>query len=191
LTADPELWWRTHRAARAEGIAPALAVLRPGASAGGYAVVPASDPRAGTVMRAAELPGGAVRVLSGCSDPAPPLDAAVWLRLGVSEGLLDACLTYLESRRSGDSTLLRQQLIQGAIAEAFTEQLEVRAELVAAGTELTPELLAYLHAKISEVDRALLRLLGASGFLASGPGEVADISALVACVYCPAPRGSS
>jgi len=193
-------WQRCHDIARSRGLAPALAALHAalpiGASvfgSGGAAVLPdgpveCADAR---VVRTAALPGGPVLLVrtgrpGGDVDPVLAV-GSVWLRLGLSEALLDACLRHLGERRSGDTTLLRQQMVQDAIAVAVTGQLEIRAELVAHDPERPPAaVLCHLHTRLTEVDRGLLRLLGASGFLVAGPGEVADVSELVAGAYTPA-----
>lgn len=102
----------------------------------------------------------------------------VWLRLGLSERLLDTCVRYLGDRTTGESTLLRQQLVQGAVADVLIEQLEVRAVLT--GAEPTSAHVAHLQDQITRADRAALRLLGAGGFLAGGPGTIAHLSELLA-----------
>ncbi len=178
---------RCRSTAREQGVAPALLVLRSALAPGelpcgpdGHAVVPAQlVADRGEASRAAELPGGCVLVLRGNGTAVSPEWAIslVWLRFGLSEALLDACLAYLGSRRSGESTLLQQQMVQGTLAEALTEHLEIGAELAG-----SPHV-EHLHQKITQVDRSLLRLLGASSFLLGGPGEVADISELLACAY--------
>jgi len=190
-------WLRCHDTARAQGLAPALAVLHaalpagtPAFGAGGAAVLPAG-PVAGDVLvvRTAELPGGSVvlvRTPRPVSHPDPILvTGSVWLRLGLSGALLDAGLAYLGGRRSGDTTLLRRQMVQGAVAEALTGQLEVRAFLTAHDSVPPPQALAYLHRRLTETDRVLLRLLGAAGFTRGGAGEVADVSELLAGAYTP------
>ncbi|WP_410590240.1 DUF2786 domain-containing protein [Amycolatopsis sp. lyj-23] len=190
-------WLRCHDTARAEGLAPALAVLHAalpaGASAsgaGGVAVRPAG-PADGDVLvvRTAQLPGGPVvlvRTGRPAGHPDPVLaTGAVWLRLGLSGALLDSGLAYLGGRRSGDTTLLRRQMVQGAVAEALTGQLEVRAFLTAHEAGPPPAALAYLHRRLTETDRVLLRLLGAAGFTRGGAGEVADVSELLAGAYTP------
>src|SRR5205807_900509 len=103
----------------------------------------------------------------------------VWLRLGLSEGLLDACVRYLDSRACGDSTVLRQQMVKGAVADVLIEHLEVHATL--SGVD-TPDL-AHLHQQITLTDRALLLLLGASGYLTDGAGETAYRSEVLAEAY--------
>ncbi|MEV4050199.1 DUF2786 domain-containing protein [Amycolatopsis sp. NPDC049688] len=191
-------WLRCHDIARAEGMAPALAALHaalpagaPVFGAGGAAVLPTLPtlPVDGDVLvvRTAELPGGTV-VLARTPRPAGPADpvlaiGSVWLRLGLSGALLDAALGYLGGRRSGDTTLLRRQLVQGAVAEALTGQLQVRAALTA--DTPAPAALSYLHTRLTESDRVLLRLLGAAGFARGGAGEVADVSELLAGAYTP------
>ena len=193
-------WLRCHDTARAEGMAPALAVLHaalpagePVSGAGGAAVLPAG-PVDGDVLvvRTAELPGGPVvlvRTHRPAGHPDPVLaTGSVWLRLGLSGALLDTGLAYLGGRRSGDTTLLRRQMVQGAVAEALTGQLEVRAFLTAhdpVPEALRPEALAYLHRRLTDTDRVLLRLLGAAGFVRGGAGEVADVSELLAGACTP------
>lgn len=189
---DAALWRVCRLAAREQGLAPALAVLgtapplgTPGR--GGIVLVPAGAlPAGATVMREVVLPGGTVvfaRVGGGPGAHAGP--GPVWLRLGLSQGLLDQCVRYLGERRSGEETLLRKQMVQDSLAKAVTGQLEVEADLVAAGDVLPAGQRTYLHTRVSDVDRRLLRLLGASGYLAGGPGEVADVSELLAGVCEP------
>ncbi|WP_410606157.1 DUF2786 domain-containing protein [Amycolatopsis sp. lyj-109] len=190
-------WLRCHDTARAEGLRPALAVLHAalpaGASAfgaGGAAVLPAASADGDVlVVRTAELPGGPVALVrthrpAGRPDPILAT-GSVWLRLGLSGALLDSGLAYLGGRRSGDTTLLRRQMVQGAVAEALTGQLEVRAFLTAHERGLSPDALAYLHRRLTDTDRVLLRLLGAAGFVRGGAGEVADVSELLAGAYTP------
>ncbi|WP_033262387.1 hypothetical protein [Amycolatopsis vancoresmycina] len=188
-------WLRCHDTARAEGMGPALAVLHaalpagaPVFGTGGVAVLPAG-PVDGDVLvvRTAELPGGTVVLArtGRAAGPTGPVLAigSVWLRLGLSGALLDAALDYLGGRQSGDTTLLRRQLVQGAVAEALTGQLQVRAALTA--DTPAPAALSYLHTRLTETDRVLLRLLGAAGFARGGAGEVADVSELLAGAYTP------
>ncbi|MFD1051197.1 hypothetical protein ACFQ1S_39515 [Kibdelosporangium lantanae] len=93
-------------------------------------------------------------------------------------------MQYLRGRRSGDSTLLQQQLVKGALADALAEQLEIRAVLTGLGSaDVTPSLVNGLNGQITRIDRALLRLLGATSMLLGGPGEVAYVSELLADAY--------
>jgi alkylation response protein AidB-like acyl-CoA dehydrogenase len=145
----------------------------------------------GTELGGFDLPGGRVVVLRlfpgtvGAADEDERAAWAlglVWLRLGLSEALRETCLRRLRTRRTGDSLLVRQQLVKGALADAVVDHLEIRALLTGAG-ELTYAALAELHTRITMTDRAQLRLLGASGYLLGSPGEVAHVSELVADAY--------
>ncbi|MEO3872004.1 hypothetical protein ABGB18_24585 [Nonomuraea sp. B12E4] len=104
-----------------------------------------------------------------------------WLRLGLSERLLGACTGYLRRRKAGDTTLLLQQLVKGELAEVVIEHLEIEAAL--ADRDAGAPALSRLHTQITRADRALLRLLGASGFTREGSGWPAHVSELLADVY--------
>ncbi|MFJ2865086.1 hypothetical protein [Kitasatospora sp. NPDC087314] len=129
-----------------------------------------------------------------------------WLRLGASERLREACLAYLAARQVEGSSLLLQQLVKGALADVLIDHLEIEGVLddladgsgpddspLAPGLPLDGPALARLQAQITQADRALLRLLGAYGFTAEGPGRAAYASELLADVYCgwPRPAGDS
>lgn len=120
-------------------------------------------------------------------EPLPRPDwihSLAWLRLGLSQALLDHCVTYLRGRTVGEAPLLLQQLVRGSVAEAVTAHLEVRAVLEGSVPDsLPPAALADLHHQVSTADRNLSRLLGAAGFVASGPGQNAYISALLSDAY--------
>jgi hypothetical protein len=79
--------------------------------------------------------------------------------------------------------LLDQQLVRGDLADAATahEELAVLLE----GAPPDPADLPWLHRRLTRVDRLLLRLLGAGGFLAGGPGQRAAASELVSDAYVP------
>ena len=207
---------RCRRVAREEGLAPALALLCREAlpdllpcGPGGHAVVPAEiaatadrvwqDGRVsvrvegeeevlarrtlldGSLVAVRHRPGGATEI----GDRRGVWELGlVWLRLGVSEGLLDACVRYLAGREAGDTTVLSQQMVKGAVADVLIEQLEVHAVLTGDAAD-TAEV-AHLHTQLTAADRALLRLFGASGFLADGPGAIAYRSELLAEAYTPA-----
>lgn len=134
----------------------------------------------------------------GTSDPGTSDQRAawalglVWLRLGLSEALRETCMRHLNGRRTGNTTLLQQQMVKSTVADGLIEHLEVRAVLtgVDAG-ELPGVILAHLHARITAADRWLVNLLGASGYLVGGPGQVAHLSELLAEAYVPAPTATS
>ncbi|MFI6206350.1 hypothetical protein ACIBAI_08095 [Streptomyces sp. NPDC051041] len=208
---------RCHRAARQEGLAPALDALARAVLPGllpcgpsGHAVVAGRTyaraaavwvdgvrqprrPGQETTQAEFDLPGGPV---VAARVPLPePADAdheqraayalgLVWLRLGLSEALRAACLAYLARRRSGDSTVLQQQLVKGTIADVLVEHLEIRAVLTAAEPgDLPLAMLHHLQRRITAADREQVRLLGASGYLTDSPGMTAYVSELLAEVY--------
>jgi len=201
---DAGLWLRCHGLARDEGVAPAITLLRDAVLPGmlpygpaGHAVLPAElaeQPDWGACLGKFGLPGGPVVVLRRIADPVSASATEhqraawalglLWLRLGLSEALREGCLGYLRGRRTGDSVLLQQQLVKGVLADALSEHLEIRAVLGGAEPgELPAPAVDDLHDRITLTGRAQLRLLGASGFLMGGPGEVAYVSELLADAY--------
>ena len=180
---------------------------------GGHAVVPVSSADAARVwldgvtvdrgpvrvLGSHELPGGVVVTLrheavAGVNGFSAAERAAwtlglVWLRLGLSEELRETAMRYLNGRRTGNSTLLQQQMVKSTVADGLIEHLEARAVLtgVDAG-DLSESELNHLHRQLTTADRALVKLLGASGYLAGGPGQVAHVSELLAEAYCRPPE---
>jgi hypothetical protein len=176
-------------AARREGVVPALrllnAALAPGGpprGATGHALVP--DDTAPLPGAEATAPGLA---LSGPAPGAGPSDAwrlaLAWLRLGASERLRDQAVARLGERRTEGGPLLMKQLVKGALADVLTEHLEAECVLGEAGEEAGAGWLGHIHERITRADRALLRLLGAYGFVVPGPGWDAHLSELLADVY--------
>lgn len=98
------------------------------------------------------------------------------VRLGLAERLLDRCLSYLAGRHSGGQRLLDLQLIRGDLGEIAIGLQEIEG-LLDTGRQ------AHAHRRLTGVDRLSLRLLGASGFLADGPGQVAFLSELLVNAY--------
>jgi hypothetical protein len=154
------------------------------AAEGLTALRPAAPGNGGPEMGSAAM-GSAAMGSAAMGNPEVALGLA-WLRLGLSERLLDACLTYLGGRTVGADSLLDQQLVQADLADAGTDHAELLAVLTA-GTTLEPAHLHRLHRQITAVDRSLLRLLGASGYLLDGPGRQAAVSELLADVYVELP----
>jgi alkylation response protein AidB-like acyl-CoA dehydrogenase len=141
-----------------------------------------------TTLATAGLPGGTVLMLrhgggGGGRRSAGWALGLVWLRLGLSDGLREQCVRYLSKRTAGNTALLQQQLVKGAVADALAEQLEVRAVLTGVADDLPDGRIEQLHAQITRADRGLVRLLGASGYLTGGAGQVADTSELLAEAY--------
>lgn len=64
-----------------------------------------------------------------------------WVRLGLSDRLMDACMVYLGGRTVGGGTLLNQQMVKGALAEVAIEHLEIETMLggAAPATSTTPQ----------------------------------------------------
>ncbi|MER6301364.1 hypothetical protein ABT247_17605 [Kitasatospora sp. NPDC001539] len=219
-----EHWREARTGARTDGLVPALTLLSRALSPGapprgprGHAVVPREllDEYGGygESVEDGEAPGADDGALAGLAVLHPAADARTppgpdpqlwgtglaWLRLGHSERLRGACVAYLAARRVEGTSLLLQQMVKGALADALIEQLEIAGVLeqlteAADGAEegdplaparpLDARAVARLQAQITEVDRALLRLLGAYGFTAEGPGRAAYASELLADVYC-------
>jgi hypothetical protein len=128
-----------------------------------------------------EVPGTADR-------PSRWTTGLAWLRLGLSERLLDQCLTYLHARTTAGRPLLDMQLVRGDLADGYVDLLEVDTLLTQGpGPHLGSDPLWRVHQRITRAGRALLRLLGASGFLADGPGRDAYLSELLANIYVPMP----
>jgi hypothetical protein len=123
--------------------------------------------------------------------------ALVWIRLGVSERLLDRAVSYLGQREAADGgTLLTQQLVRAALADAVLEHLEARTMLehlaqTQAGQPAADGALGELHGRVTRADRGLLRLLGASGYRTDGPGQEVYASELLADVYATAAPGTA
>lgn len=156
--------------ARGDGLVPGLAVLRPGEGDADFGAGPVSQDW-GTGL--------------------------AWLRLGVSERLRDASIAYLAARQVEGTSLLMQQMVKGALADVLIDHLEIEGYLddLADGVDrvavplgphppMDEHELVRLQAQITRADRALLRLLGAHGFTAEGPGMTAYASELLADAYC-------
>ncbi|MFE3323805.1 hypothetical protein [Streptomyces sp. NPDC059176] len=189
------------RTAREEGLAPAVTalaahltgdILAPGPY--GHAVLPEDGFTGGRdqeVLGRWELPGGAVLLVHGArrGPGAGAVDQRLLLalRLGLVEGLRDACTARLASRPSGDGTVLMQQMVKGQVAEGLAHQLELAAVLASLDDD-APDAsqVRHLHREVTAAGRAVLRLFGAHGFLADGPGAVAHVSELLADVHLPA-----
>ena len=110
--------------------------------------------------------------------------ALAWLRLGLAQSLLSTCLGYLRARTVAGTPLVNQQLVKGTLADAVVEHSIVETVLAGADPDgLSGRALTDLHHQLTAADRMLLRLLGASGFVAAGPATVSYVSELFADVY--------
>lgn len=146
-----------------------------------------------TILRTVPLPGATLIALrhvpapGGPSLPAPWsawIGGLAWIRLGLSEALLDDCVSFLRGRMIGEAPLLLQQLVRGAVAETLGTHLEIRAVLDgSAPADLPAAALGRVHEQITASDRELGRLLGAACFLSDGPGQRSYASALLSDAY--------
>ena len=202
LATAADEWTRYRRAAHDDGLVTALALLCETACGGtppqapcAYAVLPAGSAgaAAGDVVTTLTVADGDIVALRTRPGDRPGTGGDAWaawalgltcVRFGVSERLFDDAVAYLDGRTAGDTKLLHQQMVKGAVADAVIGQLEIETMLTgAAPGDLDDTVLTGLNAQITENDRALLRLLGAASFLADGPGQLARASELLADVY--------
>ncbi|MFI0975842.1 acyl-CoA dehydrogenase family protein [Streptomyces sp. NPDC021093] len=190
---DPEFQQSLAGTARAAGALRAVEELYRAVPAGallsgpaGHALVPAA--------RLSEVPSVCPVALEGSGLTVVGTDSAdraatgnmlstalAWLRLGLSRGLFDACVDHLGRRTVHDAPLLQQQLVKGALADAATEHTAIETVLLA--PVLDGATLGDLHRQLTGADRTVLRLLGAFGFTAEGPGRAALLSELIADAY--------
>ncbi|MEW2624648.1 hypothetical protein [Streptomyces sp. NPDC048106] len=117
----------------------------------------------------------------------------LWVRLGMTERLLDAVTVHLGERSFGDARLSRHPVLKDALADAVVALLQVEARLHDAGTTgLDDTALRLLHDELGGTGRSLLDLLGAYGLTEDGPGADAYVCALLADLYAPAePSGET
>ncbi|MFF2328576.1 MULTISPECIES: hypothetical protein [unclassified Streptomyces] len=170
---------------------------------GGHALVPATmlgtigHVQTGSRRVARESAAETVRVLPVLDDVAViRLDAAAGagaptdlrsiaelgrLRHAWSRKLHEAVVAHLSGRSNSSGRLLDQQLVKGTLADATIGHWEAECVLNAAGADLGD--VEWLHVKITEIDRVLLRLLGAHGFTVASPGRTAHLSELLADTY--------
>jgi hypothetical protein len=195
----PAIGLGLERLARAEGLAVALAAALDGlgaeAAPGSVAALPAAAVPADAHVVAHEL---AARVGIGFVRPpvtgiAPPAELTALgvrlgaVRLGVTRRLLEHTVAHLSGRTIGGEQAIRKQLIQGTLAEA-----EVTIAVVRHMLRIEPAVaaaVADLHERLTSLDWELAKLLGASGYLASGPAAEAYVSRLTAHCWIPRQGG--
>jgi hypothetical protein len=143
----------------------------------GHDVLTTVDVEGETFVGVRCTPGPAAQV-----DP-PAHDAwlggLAWLRLGLAERHLAAAMAHLARRTANERPLLHLGMVRGMVADAVTEAQEACAVLESDAADM----LAYVHDRITVADRTALHLLGASGFVADGPGQEAYVSELLADTY--------
>ncbi|WDO09730.1 hypothetical protein ME763_31015 [Streptomyces murinus] len=115
------------------------------------------------------------------------LDISVlWVRLGMTERLLDAVTAYLGERSFGDMKLSKHPVLKDTLAGAAVSLLQVAARLCDAdATDLDDTALRLLHHDLGATGRALLDLLGAYGLTEDGPGAGAYVCEVLADLYAP------
>ncbi|SDW50137.1 hypothetical protein SAMN05421504_101760 [Amycolatopsis xylanica] len=105
--------------------------------------------------------------------------------LGAHVDLLDNVVAHtiddLAARTAEGSTLLGRQLVQAAIADAVVLVDEVRG--MAGGAAMDRHVRARTFHCLVRGGRDLLRLLGAAGFLAGGPGGALLTAELAGTLY--------
>jgi hypothetical protein len=97
-------------------------------------------------------------------------------------GVIDQAMRHLEARTSGGSTLLSMQLVQGQLAD-IALQLNADAAVSATGRAADPAARWRSCQRLVAAGRSLLRLFGASGFLADGPARDLHLAEIAGNVY--------
>ncbi|MGH8883213.1 MAG: acyl-CoA dehydrogenase family protein [Stackebrandtia sp.] len=102
------------------------------------------------------------------------------LHLRLLRAVLAHALSHLDNRTSEGATLLARQQVQAELADVATDIWECSTL-----AELTQSSRArwQTHLRMVATGRALLRLFGASGFLADGPGRELHLAELAGNVY--------
>jgi hypothetical protein len=98
------------------------------------------------------------------------------------ENVLRQVMRHLEGRTSGGTTLASKDLIRGQLADIGIRLSEAR-EIIARPRESGSQAGWRLHLRQVAAGRLLLLLLGASGFLADGPGGDLHLAEVAGNVY--------
>jgi hypothetical protein len=168
----------------AAGLAEALAGVEIVAAPGGTAAVPTDWTSDGETIphRVAACEGIAfVRVPAAAEATDTLTELGVLLaaaRLGATRRLADHAVAHLSGRTSGGEPTIRKQLVLGTVADLLTEVEALRVQLLLPAA--TAETVADVHDRITDLDWEAAKLLGASGYLADGPGRSCHVSELVA-----------
>ncbi|BCJ61922.1 hypothetical protein [Micromonospora endophytica] len=116
----------------------------------------------------------------------PAADRFAAALLTAHRELLDAtiahALRHLEGRTSGDTTLLAKQLVAGQLADVALRLAE-DAAVPEAHRHADRDARWRCHLRLVDIGRDLLRLLGASGFLADGPAGDLHLAEVLGNVY--------
>ncbi|MFF9625769.1 acyl-CoA dehydrogenase family protein [Streptomyces griseosporeus] len=178
------------RAAHADGLAAGLAAaldgFDPTAAPGPVTAVPSDwvTPDSEVLPhRVAEATGISFVRCAGAPPAGPEALTAVGVliaaaRLGATQRLLEHAVEHLSGRTSGGEPTIRKQLVLGTVADVLTGLEALRAQLRVQAHAAAS--VADVHDQITALDWETAKLLGASGFLADGPGRTAHVSQLVA-----------
>lgn len=112
-------------------------------------------------------------------------DGLLALHREVLRDTLHQAMRHLEARTSAGTTLLNRQLVQGELADAAMRLAEedTIARLHAERADADRPARWRAHLRLVEIGRGLLRLFGASGFLADGPAGPVHLAEIAGNVY--------
>ncbi|WP_326799660.1 acyl-CoA dehydrogenase family protein [Streptomyces sp. NBC_01808] len=179
---------------------------------GGHAVLPlaAAEAPGGAPVATLEFASGDLGVWRDArhrdGTTGPWATGVLWIRLGLTEQLLRTAADYLAGRRVGGEVLADIASVRTTLGEAAADLLEARLLLEhgpddgvpgtagsappgesAAGPDRRPASGPEGASRASEAlvraQRAVLRLLGAAGYLDAGPGRLARAVDLLADVH--------
>ncbi|MFJ7152246.1 hypothetical protein ACIQVT_29305 [Streptomyces sp. NPDC100445] len=116
-------------------------------------------------------------------------DELIGLHRRTLRGVLDGAVARLDGRVSEGSNLLNRQLVRGAVADvalALSEADDLRA---LPGS--TPWRRWRIHRHLVDAGRTVLKLYGAGGFVAGGPGTVLYLAEVLGNTYLRPERPGS
>ncbi|MFE2727328.1 hypothetical protein [Kitasatospora sp. NPDC059327] len=152
-------------------------------SPGGWAVASAAR-----LPEGVPVPGGsAVLAVTGSGVPSPErarelfADGLLRLHRELLRGLLDAVVVRLGDRTSEGANLLNRQLVQSAVADVALALTEA-ADLLAI-PDRTAARRHRIHRGLVDAGRVAIKLYGASGFVADGPGRLLYLAELLGNTY--------
>ncbi|MFC7615758.1 hypothetical protein ACFQV2_21975 [Actinokineospora soli] len=116
--------------------------------------------------------------------PADPTwaEGIAWLRLGLVDRLLHRAVEYLRGRTVQGASTLSLPLVRALLADGAAARAQAQA-LLAAWPDA--DTVAAAHRALAEAERVGLHLVGASGFVADGPGRDVRAAELLADAYAP------